>query len=88
MRMLPIVATIAAAVFLSACDDKAECTEELAQAKGTEMTNKLMEMALTDPAKVTALEPRMKEIGDELAANGNDPTAVCAAIDAIMAELE
>ena len=88
MRLLPIVATLAAAVFLSACDDKVECTEELAQAKATEMTNKIMEMAMSDPAKVAALEPRMKEIGDKLGANPDDLQAVCAAMDEIMAELE
>ena len=88
MRILPILATVAAAVFLSACDDKKTCTPELAQAKATDLTNKIAEMATTAPEKVAAIAPKLQEIASQMAAGGDDLEAACKALDEMSAELD
>ncbi|MBK6466465.1 MAG: hypothetical protein IPL38_00055 [Rhodobacter sp.] len=87
MRVTTIVATLAAAIFLSACDDKASCTQEEAQKKATDLTTKITEMAATAPEKVAAVAPKLQEIATKVAAGGDDLTEVCKALDDMAAEL-
>lgn len=88
MRILPVLAVVSAAVFLSACDEKASCTQADAEKKATELTTKITELASTDPAKLTELMPKVQELATKAAsADAADLSATCKALDDIMAEL-
>ena len=64
------------------------CTPELAQAKATDLTNKIAEMATTAPEKVAAIAPKLQEIASQMAAGGDDLEAACKALDEMSAELD
>lgn len=87
MRLTPVLALVAATVFLAACDEKASCTQEEAEKKLTELTTKIQEVGATDPAKLAALGPKAQEIGAQAQAGGDDLSAACKAIDELIAEL-
>jgi len=87
LRILPIAAVISAAVLLSACDDKATCTQAEAEKKATELTTKITELATSDPAKLAELAPKVQEMATKAAAGGDDLAAACKAMDEMMAEL-
>lgn len=76
----------ATAVFaLTACDDKEACTPEVAQAKLTELTTKVQEMATTNPEKLQEFATKASEIQSQMAA---DPEKACEAIDELLSTLE
>jgi outer membrane murein-binding lipoprotein Lpp len=87
LRILPIVAVLSAAVFLSACDEEVACTQADADAKVAELTTKITELASTDPAKLAELAPKVQEIATKAAAGGDDLAGACKALDEMMAEL-
>ena len=87
MRILPIVAVLAASVFLSACNEEVACTAEEAQKKATDLTTKITEMATADPAKVAELSPKLQDLATKAAAGGEDLAAACKAMDEMMTEL-
>lgn len=89
LRILPVLAVVAAASFLSACKDEVTCTQADAEKKATELTTKITELASTDPAKLTELMPKVQELATKASANGSasDLAATCKALDEIMVEL-
>lgn len=89
MRIAPIFAALAASAFLVSCgEDKVCSTEAEAQAKLTELTNKIQEVAATNPEKLATLGPKAQEIAAKAqGADANDYDAACKAINEMLAEL-
>ncbi|AWD23085.1 hypothetical protein [Pseudogemmobacter blasticus] len=87
MRILPLLAALTAAAFLSACDDKESCTQEVAQKKAADLSAKITEVGTQDPTKLAALAPKMQELVTKVQAGGDDLSGTCKAIDDMMAEL-
>jgi hypothetical protein len=88
MNMLKLIATLAVMATLAACGDKDTCTQEVATQKATDLMTTVQGLAASDPSKLAALAPKMQELQAKLAGAGDDPEAVCAAIDEIQAELD
>ncbi|MDQ2064962.1 hypothetical protein Q9295_01125 [Xinfangfangia sp. CPCC 101601] len=90
MRIVPVLAVIAAASFLSACKEEVSCTEAEAARKAEELTTKITALATTNPPKMTELMPKVQELATDAQANGGtaDLSATCKALDAIMVEID
>jgi hypothetical protein len=87
MRILALLAGVAALTALSACDEEATCTQETLTAKTTDLTTALSTLATTDAARATEVTTRMQEIATAAAANGADLQEACDALDAMLAEI-
>ncbi|MCB6178748.1 hypothetical protein LHP98_11475 [Rhodobacter sp. Har01] len=87
MRILPLIAALAAAGFLAACDDKDDCTPEAAQKKAADLSAKITEVGTTDPAKLAELGPKIQELAAKAQAGGDDLSEACKAMDEMLAEL-
>ncbi|MGL4321642.1 MAG: hypothetical protein ACRCS3_12330 [Paracoccaceae bacterium] len=90
MTLKSIALVVAATLTLAACNEETAvaCTAETAQAKMTELTNKMTELATSDPAKLEQLSGKAAELQTQFADASADPQAACDAIDALMAELQ
>lgn len=88
MRHMIILAALGISLSLGACDKKAECTAEQAQAKSAELMTKIQTLAQTNPEKLAALAPKLTELQAKAANAGADPAAACAMIEELTAELE
>lgn len=85
MMIRNVVLASAAVIALAACDDKEACTPEVAQAKATEMTTKIQELATTNPEKLQEFMAKAQEIQGQITAN---PEEACKAIDELLSTLE
>lgn len=83
------LAALAVVALLGACkEEEAKCTPEAAQAKLTEFSTLIQQVATSDPAKLAELAPKAAEIQQQLTANPNDVTAACKALDDMIAMLK
>jgi thiamine biosynthesis lipoprotein ApbE len=87
MRILPLLAALAAVTVLSACDEKASCTPEEAQKKATDLAAKITEVGAADPTRVADLMPKVQELAAKASSTGEDLAEACKAMDEMMAEL-
>jgi uncharacterized protein YlxW (UPF0749 family) len=88
VRILPVLAMMAATVFVSACqEDEVACTQADAEKKATELMTKMQEVATTKPEVLAAIAPKAQEIATKLQSSGDDVNAACKALDELMAEL-
>jgi hypothetical protein len=86
MQIKAFILMISAAGFLSACNDQAVCTQEIANQKAADLTAKMTEVATADPTKMAELGPKVAELA-KTAQAGGDLAAACKAMDDMMAEL-
>lgn len=79
-----IIAMAALSTVLSACGG---CTEEEAQEKMIELTQKMTGLLTSDPQKMVELSGKIQSIGQEMQ-DDPDLDEVCAAMDDLMDELD
>ena len=88
MRILPVLAVMAATVFVSACqEDEVACTQADAEKKATELMTKMQEVAATKPEVLAAMAPKAQELAAKMQGSPDDLNATCKALDELMAEL-
>ncbi len=79
-----ILAMLMLSTVLSACGG---CTEEEAQEKMVELSQKLTGMLASDPQKMVELSGKLQSIGQDMQ-DDPDLDEVCAAMDDLMDELD
>ncbi|MGL4237929.1 hypothetical protein [Tabrizicola sp.] len=87
MRIALNSVVLLAAGLLTACNSEEECTAELLEKKGAELDAKVAEVQISDPEKLFAMQSKVYEAVQNVAAAGEDISGQCKIIDELVAEL-
>lgn len=88
MPVRALSATLAASLFLAACDGEKSCSEDEAMEKLNQVAAKFQTAILTRPGQMEALSIRFAELMSHPASDEDQISELCHALDQMIRELD